>query len=354
MPIPVEVEELTAEWFTEVLQARAPGAVVTGAEVVDTSSGTTGRARVRLVSTDEQIPDTVFVKLPPFTPDRRAMVNMVGMGVAEARFYEEVAPWLPVRTPAVLHAAHDTADDGYIMVFEDLSSAGATQPTQEEGDAADFAAQVMESMASFHAHMHGSPRLAAGGDLQWIADRTHGYGSDEGMAIMRMGIADFGDEMPPVFHELAEIYLTQGVRFNEVLFEGPLTLAHGDSHIGNMLRDGQGPILLDWAMVSRAPGLRDVAYFVGNSIPHEVRQHHERDLLRHYLDALAAHGVEIGWDEAWDTYRLQMITGWIAAASTAAMGDTLQPLEIGMRATERSNQALEELEVVPLLRRKLG
>ena len=209
MKIPVEVADLTPEWLTDVLQAHAPGAKVDAVEVLDRSSGTTGRARLGLTSSDERVPGSVFVKLPPFTPERRAMVNMVGMGVSEARFYEEIAPWLPVRTPRALYAAHDLADDGYIMVFEDLSVAGATQPTQEEPDAADFAAQVMEAMASFHAHMWGSPRLAASGDLQWLADRNRGGESEEGKAIMRMGIATFGDQMPPVFHQMAEIYVTQ-------------------------------------------------------------------------------------------------------------------------------------------------
>ena len=259
-----------------------------------------------------------------------------------------------MRTPGVLYAAHDVAIDGYIMVFEDLSVAGATQPTQDEKDAADFAGQVMEAMASFHAHMWASPRLAPGGDLQWLADRNRASGTEEGKAIMRLGIASFGDQMPPAFHELAEIYLTQGERLNDLLFEGPQTLVHGDSHIGNMLRDADGPILLDWAMVRQGPGLRDVAYFVGNSIPHEIRQQHDENLLRTYLAALASHGVEIPWDEAWDMYRLQMVSGWIAASSTTAMGDALQPLEIGMRATERSDLAIEELDVVPLLRKKLG
>jgi hypothetical protein len=354
MSIPVEVEELTAEWFTEVMQSRAPGAVIDGVEVIDTSSGTTGRARVGLTSADERIPSTVFVKLPPFTPDRRAMVNMTGMGVSEARFYESVASWLPVRTPSLWFAAHDLHDDGYIMVFDDLSAAGATQPTQEEADALGFASQVMGTFARLHGAMHGSPRIEPGGDLQWIGERTHGYGKEEGNAILRMGLHSFGDQMPPVFHELADLYLTRGTEFNDVLFAGTQTLIHGDCHIGNMLRDADGPILLDWAMVSHGPGLRDVAYFIGNSLPHEVRKHHEQELLRTYLAALADNGVEIPWDEAWDTYRLQIVTSWIAASMTAAMGDSLQPLEIGMRATERSNLALEELDVLPLLRERLG
>ena len=282
------------------------------------------------------------------------MVNMTGMGVSEARFYEEVGPWLPVRTPGVWQAAHDLETDGYIMVFDDLSAVGATQPTQEEADALDFASQVMEAFARFHASMYGSDRVGPAA-LQWIGERTHNYGSPEGDAILRMGIQAFGDQMPPVFHEMAEPRTSPRAGAQRVLFEGTQTLIHGDCHIGNMLRDADGPILLDWAMVGAGPGLRDVAYFIGNSIPHEVRQHHEQDLLRTYLAALAANGVEMASRRCMGHLRLQIITGWIAASMTASMGDTLQPLEIGMRATERSNKALEEdVEVLRLLRQKLG
>jgi len=121
-----------------------------------------------------------------------------------------------------------------------------------------------------------------------------------------------------------------------------------------MLRLDGVPVLLDWAMVSCAPGIRDVAYFIGNSIPPEVRREHEEALVRRYLAGLAELGIEVSFTEAWDGYRLHMIAGWIAAVSTAGMGDALQPLEIGMRATERSNLAIEDLDVIPLLRRALG
>ena len=354
MSIPVEVEELTAEWFTQIVQSRAPGAAVDAVEVIDTSSGTTGRARVGLTSTDERIPSTVFVKLPPFTPDRRAMVNMTGMGVSEARFYEDVAPWLPVRTPSLWHAAHDLETDGYIMVFDDLAAVGATQPTQEEADALDFASQVMETFARFHAAMNGSDRVGPGGDLQWIGERTHNYGSPEGDAILRMGIQAFGDEMPPVFHEMAELYFAHGLELNDVLFEGTQTLIHGDCHIGNMLRDADGPILLDWAMVGARPRAarrrllhRQLHPPRGAPAPRAGPAAHlprrpRRPRRRHRM------GRGVGHLPPPDHHRL------VAASMTAAMGDTLQPLEIGMRATERSNLALEELEVLPLLRKKLG
>ncbi len=351
--IPVEVEELTAEWLTTVLRPHAPGATVEEIEILDQHSGTTGRVRLRLLSDDPRVPASVFVKLPPFSVERRAMVDMVGMGVAEARFYAEVAPWLPVRTPAVWHTAHDAAG-GYVMVLEDLTAIGATQPTQEEPDSAAFAGQVMDLFASCHAALHDSPRFTAGGDLAWIEEHGRGYGAGAAVDFIRLGVETIGDGMPPVFHELAELFTANADRIAELLAQGTPTLVHGDSHIGNMLRHDNAPVLIDWAMVSCAPGIRDVAYFVGNSVPPEVRREHEQDLLRRYLAALAEHGVELSYAEAWDRYRLHMVTGWISAVATAGLGDALQPVEISMRATERSNTAIEDLDVLALLRKALA
>jgi aminoglycoside phosphotransferase (APT) family kinase protein len=352
-PIPLEVEDVTAEWLTAVLQPHAPGARVDRIDRLEAHSGTTGRLRLGLHGDDPRLPTSVFVKLAPFTEERRALVDMVGMGVSEARFYAEVAPWLRVRTPAVWHADHDEAG-GYVMVLEDLTAAGATQPTQDEPDSADFAARVMETLASCHAELHGSPRFAAGGDLAWIEEHGRGYGAAAALDFLRHSVETIGGGMPPVFHQLAELCIANGEQVAQLLAEGTPTLVHGDSHIGNMLRQDHTPILIDWAMVSCGPGIRDVSYFIGNSVPTEVRRENEQELLRRYLAALAERGVEIPWAEAWERYRLHMVTGWIAAVSTAGMGDALQPIEIGMRATERSNVAIEDLDVVDLLRASLG
>src|SRR5207244_5769328 len=79
--LPTHVDELTAPWFSEVL-----GRDVTEATVLDTSSGTTGRARVALRG-EADVPSTVFVKLPPFDAQQRTLVDKTGMSVADARFY---------------------------------------------------------------------------------------------------------------------------------------------------------------------------------------------------------------------------------------------------------------------------
>ena len=111
LPIPAQVSELTAEWFSQVLDTR-----VSAVDVIDAHSGTTGRAVVRLTG-DGAVPDTLFVKLQPFVPEQRKLIRQVGLGVAEARLYANLGNQLPVRTPRVWHSAYDPDDGAFVMVL---------------------------------------------------------------------------------------------------------------------------------------------------------------------------------------------------------------------------------------------
>src|ERR1700761_7415647 len=100
--IPADVTELTPEWFSQVL-----GTTVTAVDVIDAHSGTTGRALVRLTAKGA-LPDTLFVKLQPFTHDQRELIRQVGLGFAEARVYANVGGELPVRVPRACHRAYNS------------------------------------------------------------------------------------------------------------------------------------------------------------------------------------------------------------------------------------------------------
>jgi aminoglycoside phosphotransferase (APT) family kinase protein len=152
---------------------------------------------------------------------------------------------------------------------------------------------------------------------------------------------------------LAEVYLPRADAIAALLADGTPTLVHGDAHLGNMFVDGGTPGFLDWAMVSAAPGLRDVAYFLGNSVPTELRRERERALIGRYAERLRERGIGLDLDAAWQQYRLQLITAWIAAVVTAAMGSQWQPIEIGMAATARADAAIEDHGVVGLLTKLL-
>ena len=76
---------------------------------------------------------------------------------------------------------------------------------------------------------------------------------------------------------------------------------HGDAHVGNIMVDAAGrPWLVDWQLVQRGFWQVDVGYLIAATLPPERRRSAERDLLRHYLDCLAAQGISPPtFDDAW-------------------------------------------------------
>jgi hypothetical protein len=341
--LPVDVADLTPAFFSQAL-----GRDVAAAELLDRSSGTTGRARVALKGGD--VPDTVFVKLPPFDDKQRAFVASVGMGVAEARFYRDLAAEVPVRVPSAWFA--DTDGDGYVMVLEDLEASGCTFPNPDDRDIADRARDIVQQLGVLHARYWASERFDDDGDLAWLARRGTG-GGDGGTHFVKMAVDALGSQLDASFHRIAELYLSRASDIFPLWNGYTRTLVHGDSHLGNLfvdVRAGGRTGFLDWAMVGHSPGLRDVAYVLCNSVPAEVRAAHEHDWIRRYCDM----GVDITFDDAWTQYRLFALYSWVAAAATAGMGSKWQPLHIGLGGTKRATAACTHLGTAELIEEMLA
>ncbi len=345
---PVETDELSPQWFSSVL-----GRDVTEATVADRSSGTTGRARVALRG-EPQLPETVFVKLAPFDEWQRSLVDKTGMGVAEARFYRDLATDVPVRVPGVWFA--DTDGDRYVMVLEDLVSSGCTFPSPHDADIEGRAGDIVDRLAALHARFWESDRFEPGGDLDWLATRASKRGGG-GRTFIERAVQALGDTMDESFHRIADIYLTHTEDIVRLWTAGAGTLVHGDPHLGNLFVDveaGGCTGFLDWAVLCKAPGMRDVAYVLCNSIPTEAREAHERGLVERYCDLLAAAGIELDLAEAWDQYRLFAVYSWVSATATAGMGSKWQSLDIGVSATKRTTAACAHIDSAGLLESLLG
>ncbi|GMU78494.1 MAG: phosphotransferase [Acidimicrobiia bacterium] len=350
--LPALVDELTATWFSTVL-----GHEVTDATVVDRSSGTTGRARVALRG-DPGVPATVFVKLAPFDEWQRSLVDTTGMGVAEARFYRDLAPEVPVRVPGVWYA--QTAGPEYVMVLEDLTASGCRFPRPTDADIGERARDIVEQLAALHARYWESPRFGVGGDLEWLVERGTRGGGGGGSFIARAVDAlagELGNGLDGEFRRIADLYLARPADIVALWRTGPGTLVHGDAHLGNLfvdVEDGGRTGFLDWAVLCRAPGIRDVAYVLCNSVPTDVRASIERGLVDRWCALLAAGGIDIDPDEIWDEYRIHALYSWVSAASTAAMGSKWQPLSIGLGATRRATAALAHLGTADVIESRLG
>jgi hypothetical protein len=359
--VPVDAEDLTPAWLTSVLRRHAPDVEVTATEVVDSHSGTTGRVKLRLTYAGDrgELPDTLFCKIAPFDPRQRTFLRHTGIGAMEARFYDVVAGDVPVRVPRVWHA--ETGDDGaFVMVLEDLDASGCTFPRPADPDVDERAASTVEELGRLHAHHWEDARFA--GDLDWVPERAGfgaGGGKDAGAAaaagsFIRFALERFADEMPNSFEAVGMLYADRAGDVLDLWDEGERTLIHGDPHGGNLFTDDGRTGFFDWAMFSRSPGMRDVAYYCCNSIPTDVRRDIEADLLRRYLDTLAGQGVSFDAGLAERQYRLFAVFSWVSAASTAAMGDRWQPASRALAAMERTTTAVEDLDSVGLLEEMLG
>jgi hypothetical protein len=337
--LPVEVDDCTAAFFTDALDT-----TVESAKLLDKSSGTTGRARFAL--TGEKVPATVFVKLAPFEARQRKFVEQVGMGVAEARFYRDLAFEVPVRVPRALYA--ETVGDRYVMVFEDLAASGCRFPSPDDADIAERARDIVEQLSVLHSQYWDSPRFDDDNDLGWLAHRGTGSAGG-GATFVQMAVDTLGDRLPDAFHQLADIYIARNEDIAALWNAGPRTLVHGDPHLGNLFVDGNRTGFLDWAMVGRSPGLRDVAYVLCNSVPPDVREVEEHALVDRYCAR-----VGLDYDRGWEQYRLFAVYSWVAAASTAGMGAKWQPLHIGLGGTLRATAACEHLDCTGLLEHLLG
>lgn len=345
--IPDSPEAITPEWLNAALATSLTGVEVASVEVLDRHSGTTGRARLRLAyASGTTGPETIFVKLPPFDATQRQLVAVTDMGRREARFYEALAEETPVRAPRPYFAAHGGEPTDYIMVLEDLVAAGCVFPKDVDAHAREYGGQLMQALARLHAHFWEDERFES--QLSWIPCAMRGA---LGAKLIHQAREKFSDDLPAVFAQLCRLYAENHERVCDLWDEGESTLIHGDTHTGNQLLDGKQVGLYDWAVVSRSPGIRDVAIFMCNSCPVEVRRTQEEGWLRAYRQGLLDGEVDAPeLDILWQRYRLAVLYGWVAATTTAAMGDLWQPIEVGMSAMRRSTQTCADLETLEAFR----
>jgi aminoglycoside phosphotransferase (APT) family kinase protein len=130
--------------------------------------------------------------------------------------------------------------------------------------------------------------------------------------------------------------------------EGPQCFNQGDAHLGNVFfeRDGT-PGLLDWQAYIRCHGMVDATYFLIGAVTIEDRRRHERELIAHYLESLAAHGVKAppSFDEAWLAYRSYALHGF---AWTMTTGE-FHPEDVIMAYAHRYGAAAGDLETLKAL-----
>ena len=261
----------------------------------------------------EGLPDTAYAKLPCDALATRTFAGALGFWELECLFCLRIAPRVPIRVPGVYAAVHEGSR--FVLLLENLEALPGAQlfinRDMAAGTTLERARRVLEMFAVLHAGFQG---LDAAAREALLPVRHHTYLNPARRAVslsmQSSAIEACHRKAPEVFD--AELAATSRCAVQEkwqalgaLWFDGPLTLIHGDSHLGNVFEyatpEGPRMGMLDFQAVQWSKGVRDVQYFLINSLDPDLLARHESSLIDHYLEASAREGVE---HDAAETYRL--------------------------------------------------
>jgi aminoglycoside/choline kinase family phosphotransferase len=297
-------------------------------------------------------PPTIIAKLPAADPTSRTTALNLRSYEIEVRFYQQLAPDLPIRTPHILYSDIDVATASFVLLMEDL--APAQQGDQLAGCSVDVAEIAIDELVKLHAPRWGDPKLA---EYDWL------YRDPEAGRMFMMGMLPlfwngfrerYADRLGSDVHEAGGALFSNLERYLSSRDE-PTTVVHGDYRLDNLLFGAAGggtPIaVVDWQTCALGAGLNDVAYFIGAGLQLDDRRAHERDLVRRYHDGLVAAGVTgYGFDRCWTDYRAGTWSGLImAVAASMLVEQTKRGDEMFMAMAHRHARHALDLDAPALL-----
>jgi hypothetical protein len=334
---------MSPQWLTSALQQRFPGVeareVIPG-PIVDRVST---NARFVIVC-DGGVPEGLSSRLcvKGYFNEQGREARFVGE--REAHFYRDLAEPSGIRTLQSVWADFDSNARHGVVLTEDIVAAGGSFLDAASHITPDQAADSLSQFAKLHASTWGEAQWA---DKHWLASNLAGalraWGDD---AITARIDGNFngpnGQRVPAEVNDAASLtsaYTSLVSTLETEHASSDWCVIHGDAHIGNTFVDPSGAMsLVDWQLVQRGMWYLDVGTHIATALTVEDRRRSEKDLLWHYLDCLASHGVTPpSRDAAWRAMSRGILRGlFLWGITTKVAPDLIEILlhRLGTAATD--------------------
>ncbi|MFA5493755.1 MAG: oxidoreductase family protein [Porticoccaceae bacterium] len=336
--LPWRREEITADWFTTLLQNKYPGVVAEHLQEVQFIDSHTAKVRIAVqwnhAGKLAKLPERLCLKLNLLRD-----YNDVDICAVEARFYHFLARELKVPTANCYYA--DWEDDGSgqgLIVLEDLVQRGGKFGQSSDHAGLDGVALAIEGLAKLHGSLWDDP-LISEQNAPWLQTAMRTPVDTDQVRIMWRYIEE--NLRDPVFRSISPRHYLDEPRRVEWAFDrlgeferavdAPYCVLLGDCHQGNTYILPHGERLwLDWQLVRRGRPWRDLTYFMVGTLTIEERRQNERELLAFYRDKLIDTGAKgvIELDEIWEQHRRWIMYGvqaWVPALDR--WGHTSRPIQ---------------------------
>lgn len=351
-PLPRNLDDVTPQWFDNLLRNAYPDVRVQSMERVEVRNSHTTKLRVA-VDYNEAGDKAGLPRHLCLKANWSDGFNSGDICELEARFYHAFGntPSLPAAKCYYADWDGDSSGQG-IAVLEDLVDSGGTFGHSSNLLGIDGVAKALEALAGLHGCLWNDKRLTE----QSMLPRSMGTMIDtDQIAFMRPYInANLArDAILPMLPEaiVADHLLLDrayaGLNQWVAQQPGPFCLVHGDSHVGNtyVYPDGRR-IWVDWQLCRFGHGYRDMTYLMLGALTVDERRSAERSLICHYRDALVATGAQgvPEVDTIFEHYRRWPIYGlqaWLQVDDQWGMGS--------FPVIERMSRAIEDLDTLALL-----
>jgi hypothetical protein len=340
--IPTTVADLTPEWCT-----RALGHEITAVDAspIGVGVGLVGQL-FRLQLSSPAGDRTVIAKLAAAGEESRFVATILNMYGREHGFYTEIAQRAAVATADCYYCAHDPDTQDTVLLLEDVSAHG-TAFDQIAGCTLADAEPALRALARFHAGFWDDASLDEHAWLLKLCD-------DPYPGAVSMAYTGGWARMPEFYPDL----MTDAVRkfgdaYNDripamfaKMCDGPLVLSHADWRLDNLFFTPQRDVIaIDWQLIDRSIGVRDVSYLVTQSVNLADRSECTA-ALEIYLDALVEHGVDVDREWAREMYRYATAFGFVypVVAGGSLTVEDPRHLELCRMLLERCISAIDALD----------
>ncbi|KAF2797578.1 hypothetical protein K505DRAFT_397962 [Melanomma pulvis-pyrius CBS 109.77] len=306
-PLPLEIDQMTPEWFASILKLP-----VIRAKVIEIIHGTASK---------------ILYQLSQRRPTSRAALRLpglVGSYRREAEFYYYLALLLSIRLPKCLYAG--TTKDQGLLVLEDLIATHHTFGSPIDTWPLERVGAGLAQLASLHGTTSGTKLM-----------QTYPWAVPQLREIILNMVSEgewnkrFAPETAPPVPESQMNRPRIEAAFKTLWKQTPVltTVIHADCHCGNTYLNSRGePGFLDW----QGPPLD--------------RRENERALLSQYLEVLhVAGGPKLTVEDVWKEYQYQHVHGFVWPLS----GPLMQPREIVDEMSRRHCTAIEDHKSLEIL-----
>lgn len=344
--IPRVESDLSAAWLSDALGCNVT-AVTT--EPIAAGVGLVG-SLFRLELHGDGAPSRMIAKLAAPTAESRFVATVLNMYGREVGFYSELSARTNIAHPRCYYNDHDAATQDTVLLLEDVSARGVMLD-QINGCSVAETGPAIETLARLHACFWDDATLSDHEFVLKLCDDPYpGAVSFAYATAWPVAQELFPEQITPRVKEFGDTYGDLvGALFTK-LCEGPLVLSHADWRLDNLFHTPDGEIIaVDWQLIDRSVPLRDLAYFVTESV-NVTEPDGYRHLFDSYLDALAANGVEPDRAWAWEMYRYGAMLGFvypIVAAGGLTIADP-RHVELSGAMLRRSLTALDALDAFDL------